>query len=616
MKTSFFQARFAIWRGKQPSRGLFTKVWIKEALSNRPKHQKDLKSQPVFGARWLSHLIAVLLMTVLVGCDVTKKSPVIETANAHYSGLELTGGVQAFLGIPFAKPPIDELRWERPMPLHGPQGQVDATSFKPACMQTGSGLAWYHGMMSRVGVDPSLMKGPKYSEDCLYLNVWTKGDVSSPKPVLVFIHGGSNTGGWSYEPNYRGEALAARGAIVVTVAYRLGVFGWLSHPDMNIQNAGLHDLIAALDWVSENIAAFGGDPSRIVVSGESAGADNALHLALSPAMSGKLAGVIHQSAGWSATSTLSPDKGFDLGKALVEHHLGPDREFADLKHVAAEDLLESQVELFSEHYFSPIPDAETLPIPLEDIVEGDTFPRLDLIIGSNRNESLMYLPEGARLEDYLEGFFPLESWEDIKQMLGADLPELAQMDRLRSAVQYTCPSLAIASAAHNAGGSAYVYRFDRMREGFDAIGAYHGAELPYVFDTHDAWLPTNDVDLRITEALVTYWLGFLSDGRPIDSSSTSRNPVQPTGAEVAAEHGVTRGAEDAAEGTVEGRVEDALEVGVAGGAEGEAREKVLWPAWSQSQQSLVISNEVTATRHPDADLCDFLSAIQATSARH
>lgn len=552
--------------------------------------------------------LALLLTILLAGCDPANKSPVVETANAQYSGLELAGGVQAFLGIPFAKPPIGELRWERPIPIERPQGKVDATSFKPACMQTGSGLAWYHGMMSRVGVDPSLMKGPDFSEDCLYLNVWTDGDVSSAKPVLVFIHGGSNTGGWSYEPNYRGEALAARGVVVVTVAYRLGVFGWLSHPDMNIQNAGLHDLIAALDWVSENIAAFGGDPSRIVVSGESAGADNALHLALSPAMSDKLAGVIHQSAGWSASSTLSPDIGFDLGKALVEHHLGPDGEFADLKYVAAEDLLESQVELFSEHYFSPIPDAETLPIPLEDIVEGDTFPRLDLIIGSNRNESLMYLPEGARLEDYLEGFFPVESWEDIKQMLGADLSELAQLDRLRSAVQYTCPSLAVASAVNNAGGFAFVYRFDRVREGFESIGAYHGAELPYVFDTHDAWLPTSDTDLKITEALVDYWVGFLRDGWPSDSSSISISPTASLGEEVVAESVVAVGAASAAEG--------AEEVGIVGGPEGEAREKVFWPSWSQSQQSLVVSNDVTAATHPDAELCDFLNAIQAASARH
>ena len=554
----------------------------------------------MFGARWCSHLTALLLMNVLVGCGATYKSPVVETADAQYSGLEMAGGVRAFLGIPFAKPPIDELRWERPMPLHGPQGRVDATSFKPACMQTGSGLAWYHGMMSRVGVDPSLMKGPKYSEDCLYLNVWTKGDVSSLKPVLVFIHGGSNTGGWSYEPNYRGEALAERGVIVVTVAYRLGVLGWLSHPNMNIQNAGLHDLIAALDWVSENIAAFGGDPSRIVVSGESAGADNALHLALSPAMSDKLAGVIHQSAGWSATSTLSRDKGFILGKALVEHHLGPDGQFEGLKNIAAEDLLDSQVELFSEHYFSPIPDAETLPIPLEDIVEGGTFPKLDLIIGSNRNESLMYLPEGARLEDYLEGFFPVESWEDIKQMLGADLSELAQMDRLRSAVQYTCPSLAVASAAHKAGGSVYVYRFDRMREGFDAIGAYHGAELPYVFDTHDAWLPTSDVDLKITAALVDYWLAFVTTGRPDELAPPTKRTGTPIDEKGEAGGGIRDGVEGS-EPSVAGR---------------EAPVKVFWPAWSPSQQSLVVSNEVTAATHPDAELCDFLSATQAASARH
>ena len=567
--------------------------------------------------------LTLLLLTVLLGCEATNELPVVETADARYSGRELAGGVQAFLGIPFAKPPIEELRWARPVPIEGPKGKVDATRFKPACMQTGSGLAWYHGMMSRVGVDPSLMKGPEYSEDCLYLNVWTKGDVSSPKPVLVFIHGGSNTGGWSYEPNYHGDALAKKGVLVVTVAYRLGVFGWLSHPDMNIQNAGLHDLIAALDWVSENITAFGGDPSRIVVSGESAGADNALHLALSPAMSGKLAGVIHQSAGWSVTSTLSRDTGFALGKTLVEHHLGPEGDFEGLKHIAAQDLLDSQVKLFSDHYFSPIPDAETLPIPLEDVVEGGTFPKLDLIIGSNRNESLMYLPEGARLEDYLEGFFPVESWGEIRRLLGTDLSELAQMDRLRSAVQYTCPSLTLASALHNAGGSAYVYRFDRVREGFEPIGAYHGAELPYVFDRHDPWMPTSDVDRKITAAMVDYWMAFLtSDPRP-DLPSISANPASRMG-----EKGEVTDRAELEAVAAESEMGEALHgQGVRGqkvtgqtvtgqALKAQAEPKVSWPAWSSSQQSLVVSNEVTVQAHPGAELCEFLNAIQATSARH
>jgi len=526
----------------------------------------------------------ILGVAVLVSCDSATQQPLVEAAGTRYLGIEQDSGVQAFLGIPFAEPPVNELRWERPVPIQGSLGEVDATQFMPACMQTGSGLAWYHGMMSRVGVDPSLMEGPEYSEDCLYLNVWTTGDHSEPKPVLVFIHGGSNTGGWSYEPNYHGHALAEKGVVVVTVAYRLGVFGWLSHPDMAIRNPGLHDLMVALDWVNTNIGAFGGDPNRIVVSGESAGADNALHLALAPAMAGKLAGVIHQSAGWSVTSTLKPEGGFALGKALVAHHLGADGTFDDLKRISAADLLDSELDVFSGHYFSPIPDPETLPVSLEETVAGDSLPGLNLIIGSNRNESLMYIPEGAALTDYLRGYFPPENWEDIKAMLGADLPELAQMDRLRSAVQYTCPSLSLAQAAQEAGGAAYVYRFDRVREGFESIGAYHGAEQPYVFDTHDAWIPTNNLDLQVTDALVDYWIAFMTTGSPNESQSDRTETV------------------------------DSEMVG----SEINSAEKVraIWPAWSQRQQALVIADEISTQTHPDAALCEFLNAAQVASARH
>ena len=526
----------------------------------------------------------ILGVAVLVSCDSATQQPLVEAAGTRYLGIEQDSGVQAFLGIPFAEPPVNELRWERPVPIQGSLGDVEATQFMPACMQTGSGLAWYHGMMSRVGVDPSLMEGPEYSEDCLYLNVWTTGDHSEPKPVLVFIHGGSNTGGWSYEPNYHGHALAERGVVVVTVAYRLGIFGWLSHQDMAIRNPGLHDLIVALDWVNANIGAFGGDPNRIVVFGESAGADNALHLALAPAMAGRLAGVIHQSAGWSVTSTLKPENGFALGEAMVAHHLGADGTFDDLKRIPAGELLDSQPDVFSGHYFSPIPDPETLPVSLEETVAGDSLPGLNLIIGSNRNESLMYIPEGAELTDYLEGYFPPENWEEIKTMLGADLSELAQMDRLRSAVQYTCPSLSLAQAAQEAGGAAYVYRFDRVREGFDAIGAYHGAELPYVFGTHDAWIPTNAVDHQITDALVDYWIAFLTTGSPNESQS--------------------------------GRTETGDSE--LGGSEINSAEKgrAMWSAWNRQQQALVIADEISTQTHPDAALCEFLNAAQVASARH
>jgi len=541
----------------------------------------------------------LLWVTVLVSCDSAAYQPSVEASGTRYLGIEQDSGVQAFLGIPFAQPPVNELRWERPVRIQGSLDEVDATQFKPACMQTGSGLAWYHGMMSRVGVDPSLMEGPEYSEDCLYLNVWTTGDHSEPKPVLVFIHGGSNTGGWSYEPNYHGHALAERGVVVVTVAYRLGIFGWLSHPDMAIRNPGLHDLIVALDWVNANIGAFGGDPNRIVVSGESAGADNALHLALAPAMAGKLAGVIHQSAGWSVTSTLKPEDGFALGEALVAHHLGADGTFDDLKRIPAAELLDSQLDVFSGHYFSPIPDPETLPASLEETVAGDSLPGLNLIIGSNRNESLMYIPEGAVLTNYLEGYFPPETWDDIKVLVGTDLPELAQMDRLRSAVQYTCPSLALAQAAREAGGTAYVYRFDRVREGFDAIGAYHGTELPYVFDTHDPWMPTNAIDHQITDAVVDYWIAFLTTGSPNESQS---GRTETDGSETGSPE--TNSSEMASLET------SGLELNSA------EKGRAIWPAWSQQQQALVIADEISTQTHPDAALCEFLNAAQVASARH
>jgi para-nitrobenzyl esterase len=470
-------------------------------------------------------------------------------------------GVARFAGIPFAAPPVGKLRWERPQPLVSGVNSIDATQFAPACMQTGSGLAWYHSMMSRVGVDPSLMQAPEYAEDCLYLNVWTDLRATQKKPVLVFIHGGSNTGGWSYEPNYHGEALASEGVVVVTVAYRLGVFGWLSHPDMSVQNVGLHDLAASLRWVRDHIEDFGGDASRITVSGESAGADNALHLALTPSMQDTIAGVIHQSAGWSATSSLSPQAAFSLGKALVEHHVGPKGRFSDLKSVPADALLDSQQSLFLNHYFSPIRDAETLPVTLETLIKSGDLPAIKLLIGSNLNEALMYLSADASLKEVLDERVPQVAHAKVMAALGLELTERQQLDRLASSLQYTCPSLAIASAVASADGEAWVYRFDRVRDGFDAIGAYHGAELPYVFDRHDAWLPTDQTDKDITQALVGYWRAFTA------ASGDSINTAAP--------------------------------------------KAIAWPQWGPTEQILRINDSLRVGPHPDTELCKVLAEANA-----
>ncbi|NNK31837.1 MAG: carboxylesterase family protein, partial [Xanthomonadales bacterium] len=194
--------------------------------------------------------------------------------------------VAAFRGVPFAAPPVGDLRWRLPRPLESTAGVRQAQQFAPACMQGRSMIDWYARVAGAFGHGPEVVEGPVgTSEDCLYLNVWTPAEDSGQGlPVLVFVHGGSNAGGWSYEPNLRGANLAAGGAVVVTVAYRLGVFGFFAHPALEEEagvpaaNFALHDLRIAFRWVREHIEAFGGDPERVTAFGESAGALNLVDL--------------------------------------------------------------------------------------------------------------------------------------------------------------------------------------------------------------------------------------------------------------------------------------------------------------------------------------------------
>jgi para-nitrobenzyl esterase len=462
----------------------------------------------------LACMLMASVMLGLPGCEPESGLPKVQLGDTVMTGVYEANGIAAFLGLPFAEPPVGERRWARPLPWR-PDGQaIDASTFAPACMQTDSGVEWYRGMMARVGIDPNLMVAPEYSEDCLYLNVWTDLEAEEPLPVMIYIHGGGNTGGWSYEPNYHGEQLAQQGMVVVSVAYRLGIFGWLNHPEMSIKNPALHDLATSLAWVHEHIAAFGGDPDRITVAGESAGADNAIHLAISPLSQGRIRRLIHQSGGWSF------DEGPDTRAAEVhalafqQALLGESGTLAALRELSASELLDAAGAVYSSFYFDPVQDSESLPETLPELSYRGSLPAIDIILGTNLNEALMYIPPESTPTEYFGGRLSGEAIEKIFGLFPDDTPVLEQMDRVGTGIEYLCPTLALASAIDEVGGHAWVYRFDRVRPGFEAIGAYHGAELPYMFDQHDDWLPSEEIDKRLTDEMVTHWSAFIRNGDP------------------------------------------------------------------------------------------------------
>lgn len=465
---------------------------------------------------------ALLLLVVLATASCTPvQSASVSVGATRYQGVELDSGIEVFRGIPFALPPTGERRWRKPEPLEPPRGSVDATRFAPACLQTSSGVDWYHHLMRKVEADPAQFPAPVYSEDCLYLNVWTDLSAAPERPVIVYIHGGSNTGGWSYEPNYRGAALADQGVVLVSVAYRLGAFGFLSHPELPDRNFALHDLALALHWVKDHIAAFGGDPGRITLMGESAGAANASHVMVSPLSAGLAKRLIHQSGGWQFDGLADPAEAESRGLAL-ERTLVPAEGGLDvMRQSSAKSVLEAAAAVYEDYYFSPVPDSSSLPAALGELADRGSLPPFDVLLGTNADEALMYLEADDTVRGWLAENLEPGQRATVTDELDPTKTDREQLNRLRTAAQFACPSMRLASAAARAGGRSFVYQFTRVRDGFETVGAYHGAELPYVFDTHDEWLPTRAGDRELTAKMVDYWLSFAANGTPESDGTAS-----------------------------------------------------------------------------------------------
>jgi len=433
------------------------------------------------------------------------------------------GGIRVFKGIPYALPPTGPLRWKPPVPAPSWKDTREATEFGSVCVQPKPQPTSIYSWNLR-----------PMSEDCLSLNIWTPAGARNA-PVFFWIHGGALSSGAGSDALYDGAALAARGLVVVSINYRLGVLGFLAHPDLSAEssgnvsgNYGLQDQIAALRWVNRNVAAFGGDPANVTIAGESAGGLSVMYLMAAREARGLFARAVAQSAYMVSAQELrtTPFGGVaaeSAGRSLAEKAGAAD--LAGLRSMDAEAL----TTLAASSGFFPffVIDGRVLTRQIVDVFDHGEQAKVPLLAGFNSGEirSLRSLMPPAvtdaatyekeirtRYVDLSDAFLALYPSSHIEEsMLATTRDALYGWTAQRLVIKQT-----------DAGVPSFLYLFDHGYPAADARGlhAFHASELPYVFGTADRtparWpaVPTTPVETRLTNAMLGYWASFARTGTP------------------------------------------------------------------------------------------------------
>ncbi|MBC2665488.1 carboxylesterase family protein [Novosphingobium flavum] len=433
------------------------------------------------------HISHCLALALAVSAGAALADPVAQTEAGSVRGIE-RGAVQAFLGIPYAAPPTGQRRWREPLPVSPWQGHRDATRPGPACYQALAG-AW--GPYTA-----EFVAGAPISEDCLTLNIWKPAGGRRGLPVLVFIHGGAFQGGAGSLPVYDGSGLAARGAVVITINYRVGVFGFLAHPGLTAEsplktsgNYGLLDQIAALRWVRDNAAGFGGNPANVTVSGESAGAASVNDLLVSPLAKGLFARAISFSGASMAIDAPNRIVGESDGAALGKRLDAPSVEV--LRAASADRLVEATRMGPAEgggvprFVYVPHVDGVVLPHDPSDAA-GRVVSAVPLLTGYNAAEMIdLSVRTPADFERAVRGRYG--AFADRLQALypHATEDEVSRSNVLISRDRYMAGLILWSRARTAASGQpVHTYLYDHPyppARGGKAWGAFHSSGLPYVF---------------------------------------------------------------------------------------------------------------------------------------
>ena len=431
----------------------------------------------------------------------------------------VSGNSVAYLGIPFAQPPTGDLRWRPPQPADCLDGVYLATEWGQPCAQNNE--------------DGEFVGG----EDCLTLNVWQPLPVSdSLSPVLVFIHGGGNIQGSAGIALAGGVRLydsadfaSETGAVVVTIQYRLGVFGWLTRPRETWSdgkggegNLGLLDQLVALQWVQDNIQSFGGDPSRVVIFGQSAGARNVCALAVSPAAEGLFKGAIMQ----SGACALPPESEIlDETQRFLDTFAACEGDLDCLRGLEAEELVRGYplfVNLLGTSSFTqPWVDGTLIPAQPEDALRAGQGVADFMIVGANDDETSRFVPDtltetqlrntlvatyGPTIADDILAQYPVASF-------GSPAEAYVQMT---SDARFVCSARRAAAAAHEGGTPVWHYHFEQQIIGrAGTFGSWHGLEMLYLFDalTVSGYRPTAS-EIALGALMRSHWASLATNGSP------------------------------------------------------------------------------------------------------
>jgi para-nitrobenzyl esterase len=448
-------------------------------------------------------------------------------ATAHVESGLLSGvasadsSVTVFKGIPYAAPPVGDLRWRPPLPPPAWAGVRPADIFGPICPQLGPPPGSFYQQEFYLHEEPQ-------GEDCLYLNVWTAATAASERrPVMVWFHGGALVEGSGSLPSFHGETLARKGVVLVTVNYRLGVFGYFAHPALSAEseqhvsgNYGLLDQIAALRWVRDNITAFGGDPGNVTIFGQSAGAMSVFALLVSPLAGGLFQRAIGQSG--------SPFSFRELRTLHQAEQAGVQRaaawgtaELVQLRELSVATLLGTRDAASFANRGGLTIDGWAIPDnPARMMADGRRH-AVALLVGATADE---WTPMGSTALD-VDAFR-----QQARQRYGKRAAEFLRLYSVESDTDVARAQIASMSdlmfagmrawaEAQSAHGPqpAYLYYFDRKLPGRDSgfFGAFHSSELYYVFDTlHTTDRPWQAADHRLADVMTSYWVNFAATGDP------------------------------------------------------------------------------------------------------